>query len=216
MRSCRLRSPEGGLAQDTQDTQTQLLSSHRSPEGRRQRGPSQLPSTPGLSPRRQRHGGPVSAREVPRMASSSGLCWSPHARSPPHALPGSTPHPSSRPTPSPRPAPCPTRHTYLEGAQPQLEHEPLPLADVLRGEGEHRVVDPEQRDEQQGGPGQPSVGESRASAPGATRARTTAMGGRESQAQPFLLSQSRAPPSYGTLSLGGLGVQPPVCRAPSL
>lgn len=51
-------------------------------------------------------------------------------------------------------APC----TYLEGTQAQLEHQPLPLADILRGEGEDRVMDPKQRDEQQGGPRQPPVG----------------------------------------------------------
>lgn len=34
-----------------------------------------------------------------------------------------------------------THHTYLEGAQPQLKHKSLPLADVLWGESKDRVVD---------------------------------------------------------------------------
>ena len=50
-----------------------------------------------------------------------------------------------------------THHTYLEGAQTQLKHESLPLADVLRGESKDGVVDSKEWDEQQGGPGEPSV-----------------------------------------------------------
>lgn len=34
-----------------------------------------------------------------------------------------------------------SHHKALEGAQPQLKHESLSLADVLWGEGEYRVVD---------------------------------------------------------------------------
>lgn len=34
-----------------------------------------------------------------------------------------------------------SHHKALEGAQPQLKHKSLPLADILRGEGEYRVVD---------------------------------------------------------------------------
>lgn len=44
---------------------------------------------------------------------------------------------------------------HLEGPQPQFEHQTLPLAHVLGGEGEDGVVDPEQRDEQQRGASQP-------------------------------------------------------------
>lgn len=45
--------------------------------------------------------------------------------------------------------------THLEGAQAQFKHQPLSLAHVLGGEGEDRVVDPKEGDEQQGGAGQP-------------------------------------------------------------
>lgn len=55
---------------------------------------------------------------------------------------------------------------YLKGAQPKLKHEPFPLADVLRREGEHGVVDSEQWDEQQGGASQPSVRREQKSAGG--------------------------------------------------
>lgn len=48
-------------------------------------------------------------------------------------------------------------HAHLEGAQAQLEHESLSLADVLWGEGEDSIVDAKERDEQQGGSGQPPV-----------------------------------------------------------
>lgn len=44
---------------------------------------------------------------------------------------------------------------HLEGPEAELEHQTLPLADVLWREGEHSVVDPEERDQQQRGAGQP-------------------------------------------------------------
>lgn len=44
---------------------------------------------------------------------------------------------------------------HLEGAQPQFKHQTLPLAHVLGGEGEDRVVDPKERDQQQCGSSQP-------------------------------------------------------------
>lgn len=44
---------------------------------------------------------------------------------------------------------------HLEGSQAQFKDQTLPLAHVLGGEGEDGVVDPEQRDEQQRGAGQP-------------------------------------------------------------
>lgn len=40
---------------------------------------------------------------------------------------------------------------YLEGSKAQLEHKPLPLADIFRREGEHGVVNTKERDEQEGG-----------------------------------------------------------------
>lgn len=44
---------------------------------------------------------------------------------------------------------------HLEGSEPQFKHQTLPLAHVLGGEGEDRVVDSEQRDQQQCGSSQP-------------------------------------------------------------
>lgn len=48
-----------------------------------------------------------------------------------------------------------TCSAHLEGSEPQFEHQTLPLAHVLGGEGEDRVVDSEQRDQQQRGSSQP-------------------------------------------------------------
>ena len=46
---------------------------------------------------------------------------------------------------------------YLEVTQAQLKHQPLPLADILWGEGEHRVMNTEQGDEEERGTGKTSV-----------------------------------------------------------
>lgn len=44
---------------------------------------------------------------------------------------------------------------HLEGSEPELKDQTLPLTDVLGGEGKDRVVDPEERDQQQRGSSQP-------------------------------------------------------------
>lgn len=44
---------------------------------------------------------------------------------------------------------------HLERSEPEFKHQTLPLTDVLRGEGEDRVVDPEERDQQQRGSSKP-------------------------------------------------------------
>lgn len=122
----------------------------------------------------------------------------------------------------------PTRHTYLEGAQPQLKHESFPFTDVLWGEGEHRVVDSEEWDEQQGGPGQPPVGRKQnicagdfqGSGPEPQRAENSApVPYSPSELGPVSTDPSAFSPSASGLgcqdSLGHCGETSPVCRAPS-
>lgn len=41
--------------------------------------------------------------------------------------------------------------TNLEGSEAELKDEPLPLADILRREGEHSVVNTKQGDEKESG-----------------------------------------------------------------
>lgn len=47
---------------------------------------------------------------------------------------------------------------HLEGAQTQLDEDPGLSSCVLREDGKHHVVHPEQGDEQQGGLGEPPAG----------------------------------------------------------
>lgn len=48
-------------------------------------------------------------------------------------------------------------YNHLEGSQSQLKHQSLPLTDILRRKGEHRVVNSKQGDQQQGGASQSPV-----------------------------------------------------------
>jgi len=45
--------------------------------------------------------------------------------------------------------------SHLEGSESELKHQTLSLAEVLRGEGEHSVVNPKERNQQQSRAGQP-------------------------------------------------------------
>lgn len=48
-------------------------------------------------------------------------------------------------------------YNHLEGSQSQFKHQPLPLTDILRRKGKHRVVNSKQGNQQQGGASQSPV-----------------------------------------------------------
>lgn len=97
---------------------------------------------------------------------------------------------------------------YLKGSQAKLKHESLPLADILRREGEYCVVDSEQWDEQQGGASQPSVRRKQKSAGG-----LQSLGAGRAEGLSPALATSQCPCSQTCLAsftdARGLGVREP-------